>query len=270
MSNYFTETDLKKILLEVHTQPMLVMALKRRQLIREMEQVKDEVVGQFITSAQLSYLKKRRAKRREPAYLKSNDVDLIRHYYSRHAHSKIKQVQSAIVHSFIAGGFRVRELCDFDVRNIDPENMRIRILGKGMKWRWTYVERGYMDFLIKFKSQYLCGSQFVCKNTYGQDYHPFFLNGKGRPFTPRNIQKFLETVSRSIDNLSIKLHPHLLRHTYGVFRVLKNPTLSIEELRQDMGHEDVRTTQIYFQLAEPERVALAKRREDGSSSLQKL
>ena len=68
MSNYFTETDLKKILLEVHTQPMLVMALKRRQLIREMEQVKDEVVGQFITSAQLSYLKKRRAKRREPAY----------------------------------------------------------------------------------------------------------------------------------------------------------------------------------------------------------
>ena len=130
MSNYFTETDLKKILLEVHTQPMLVMALKRRQLIREMEQVKDEVVGQFITSAQLSYLKKRRAKRREPAYLKSNDVDLIRHYYSRHAHSKIKQVQSAIVHSFIAGGFRVRELCDFDVRNIDPENMRIRILGR--------------------------------------------------------------------------------------------------------------------------------------------
>ncbi len=259
-SFYFTETDLKKILLEVSSQPMLVMTWKRQECIKEIGAIKDNVVGKFITEQQFEQLRKKKVKNTEPEYLTFDDVDLIDGFYARYSNSNIKKVQHAIIKSFIGGGFRVQELCSFDPDYIDKENNRIHVLGKGKKWRWTHVDEDFITFLLGFKDKYNCAANPVFQNSYDIDYRPMFLNSDGKPFTPRNMQKFMDNVSRSVQALSHELHPHLLRHTYGVFRVLKNPTISIEELRQDMGHEDIRTTQIYFRLAEAERIKLAKRR----------
>ena len=267
-SFYFTETDLKKILLEVSSQPMVIMPLKRKQLIREIEQAKESIVGKHITEAQFEQLRKKKVKNTEPEYLTFDDVDLIDGFYARYSNSNIKKVQHAIIKSFIGGGFRVQELCSFDPEYIDKDNNRIHILGKGKKWRWTHVDEDFITFLLGFKDKYNCAANPIFKNSYEMDYRPMFLNGDGRPFTPRNVQKFMDNLSGSIELLSHSLHPHLLRHTYGVFRVLKNTTLSIEELRQDMGHEDIRTTQIYFRLAEAERIKLAKKRKEINNSIQ--
>lgn len=259
-SFYFTETDLKKILLEVSSQPMVIMPLKRKQLIREIEQAKESIVGKYITEAQFEQLRKKKVKNTEPEYLTFDDIDLVDGFYGKYQSSNIKKVQHAIIKSFIGGGFRVQELCSFDTDYIDKDNNRIHVLGKGKKWRWTHVDEDFITFLLGFKDKYNCATNPIFKNSYDIDYRPMFLNSDGKPFTPRNIQKFMDNISKSIQTLSHDLHPHLLRHTYGVFRVLKNPTISIEELRQDMGHEDIRTTQIYFRLAEAERIKLAKRR----------
>lgn len=263
-SFYFTETDLKKILLEVSSQPMVIMPLKRKALIRELGQVKDKVVGKFITEQQFEYLQQKKAKNTEPEYLNYEDVDLINAYFAKYPKSKIKKIQQDIIHSLIKGGFRVQEICDYDCKQVDKENARIRILGKGKKWRWTYVEDSFITFLLGFKSRHNVEQNAIFKNSYKEDYQPFFVNSQGKPFTPRNIQKFMDVISEKLPKLSHKLHPHLFRHTYAVFRLLKNPTQSPEELRQDMGHESIRDTQRYFELAEAERTKLAKQRKGES------
>ena len=245
---------------------MVVMPLKRKQLIRELVQLQDRVVGTYITAAQMAHLLKKREKNTEPTYLTAQDLEGIDRYFARRSRSPVKQVQQAILRAFLGGGFRVQELCDFDPRNIDPANGRLRILGKGMKWRWAHVEDDLIAFLLEFQTQHGDASLSPFKNSYGQDYRPFFLNRRKKPFTPRHIQKFMETVSASIPGLTHPLHPHLLRHTYAVLRIFNHPTLAPEELRQDMGHEDIRTTQIYFRLAETERNTLAQRRRNAVPS----
>lgn len=264
-SFYFTETDLKKILLEVSSQPMVIMPLKRKALIRELGQVKDKVVGKHITEQQFEYLQLKKAKNTEPEYLNYDDVDLINNYFAKYPKSKIKKVQLDIINSLIKGSFRVQEICDYDGKQLDKENARIRILGKGKKWRWTYVDDDFITFLLGFKARHNVEQNAIFKNSYGEDYQPFFVNSQSKPFTPRNIQKFMDNISVKLPKLSHKLHPHLFRHTYAVFRILKNPTLSPEELRQDMGHESIRDTQIYFRLAEAERIKLNKRRNENTN-----
>ena len=259
-SYYFTETDLKKILLEVVPRSEILIPMKRKELIKELENYKDQVVGNYITGAQSEYLKRKKDEGREPEYLTEEDLILIDQYFAKYPNSKVKQTQHAIIKALINGGLRVQELCDFDVNSIDQDLGRIRILGKGKKWRWTHIDQNFIDFLISFKQRYNCDKNPTYKNSYEMDYKPLFLNGDGNPLTPRNIQKFMDTISRTIPNLSRKLHPHLLRHTYAVLKIMKNPTHSIEELRKDMGHENVNTTQIYFSLAEGERIKLANRR----------
>ena len=63
-SHYFTETDLKKILLEVldEKQHPLILTLKRRAVIKEIVSNKDKIVGKYLTEEQVKYLQKKKEK----------------------------------------------------------------------------------------------------------------------------------------------------------------------------------------------------------------
>ena len=255
---YFTANSIKKVLLEVVPHPMLLIPLDRKQLIQEIDNYKEKIVGKYITAKQLAYLKVERDKGKEPEYLLEKDLVLLEEYFARYPGSKIKQTEYAIIKTLVEAGCRVSELCDLDVKGVDPEIDRIRVLGKGKKWRWIRGSN-VVEILRSFKQRYHCEKNPFFKNSYDQEYQPLFLNSDGKPFTPRNIQKFMANINKKLPGLSHPLHPHLLRHTYAVLQVLHNPTQSIVTLKENMGHSDVRTTQIYFSMSEPELERLAKK-----------
>ena len=261
-SHYFTETDLKKILLEVLDvkQHPLVLTLKRRAVIKEIVNNKEKIIGKFLTEEQVKYLQKKKEKNREPEYLRPEDVEAIKSYFSRNKDSSIKRMQHDMIKVFLGVGLRVQELCDLEPGWVDADNSRVKVLGKGKKWRWTHVSEDMVNLLLGVETKYAVHQNDMFKNSYGKSYRPMFVNLKGKPFTPRHIQKFMETISRNVE-LSHKLHPHLLRHTYAVSRIMNEPRLSIEELKQDMGHEDINTTAGYFALNEAERIKMAKNRD---------
>lgn len=263
-SHYFTETDLKKILLEIldEKQHPLILTLKRKTVIKEIINNKEKIIGKYLTEEQIKYLQKKKEKNREPKYLRPKDIELIKEYFVKNKNSSIKRMQHDMINVFLGVGLRVQELCDFEPGWVDTDNLRIKILGKGKKWRWTHVSKNMINLLLKIETEYVVYQNDMFKNSYGMDYTPMFVNLKGKPFTPRHIQKFMETISRNVDGLSHKLHPHLLRHTYAVSKIMNNPRLSIEELKQDMGHEDINTTAGYFALTETERIKMAKKREE--------
>lgn len=263
-SYYFTETDLKKILLDAldPKQHTLMLTHKRKRLIKEfINPNKDILVGKYITAEQLKYLNKVKEEEKDPEYYVTEDIALIDQYFARYTHSAIKRTQHAIIQAFIGGGFRVQELCDFDAeKGISREDNRIHVLGKGKKWRWVHVSEAFTNFLLGYTEKYGIMSNPKAKNSYSQEYQPLFVNSSKTPFTPRNIQKFMEVLTNKIAGLPYSMHPHLFRHTYAVKRILEDPTLRVEELRADMGHKKITTTQIYFRLADKERLKLAKSR----------
>lgn len=263
-SHYFSETDLKKVLLEVldSKHHPLILTLKRRAIVKEVIANKDKILGIWMTKEQVEYLQKKREKNREPEYLVKEDLEYVRSYFTTRNDSAIKRLQYDIIKVFLGVGLRVQELCDFEPGWVEPENYRVKVLGKGKKWRWTHVSEDLINLLLSIEKKYAVHQNGLFKNSYGKNYQPMFVNLRGKPFTPRHIQKFMETVSGHLPQLSHPLHPHLLRHTYAVFRIMDHPTLSIEELRQDMGHDDINTTAGYFALAEAERIKMAKKRED--------
>ncbi|MDO8628135.1 MAG: tyrosine-type recombinase/integrase [Nanoarchaeota archaeon] len=255
---YFTQTDLKKVLLEVVPHPILLIPLGREELIKELDNYKEKIVGKYITAQQLAYLKIERDKNKEPKYLLEKDLVLLEQYFTKYPDSKIKQTEYAIIKTLAETGCRVSELCDLDVKDVDPDINRVRVIGKGKKWRWIRVDNNIIEFLRSFKQRYHSEKNPFFKNSYGQEYQPLFLNSDGKPFTPRNVQKFMANINTKLPNLSHPLHPHLLRHTYAVLQVLHNPTQSMLTLKTNMGHSDIRTTQIYFSMSEPELERLAK------------
>lgn len=261
-SVYFSATDLKKILIEVHPNPMLLLSLTdRSDLIKEIVELKEKLINIIITEDQFEYLQKTKHKNTEPEYYTLEEQEIIESYFRLYENSPIKKNQENTYKAFINVGFRVTELCDFDRDAIDKYNYRVRIFGKGKKWRWTHVDPGFIDFLLKIKENIKI---IEAKNSDDKPYHPLFLNSDGNQYTPRAIQKFMDTIYENLKDkgLTKKMHPHILRHTYAVNRIINNPSINMEELRNDMGHADIRTTQIYFALADAERIKLVKKREE--------
>lgn len=74
----------------------------------------------------------------------------------------------------------------------------MKVHKKGKKWRWVLVSPEFIYFLIALKERFKIDDNPSYKNSYGLDYKPFFVNSQKKPFTPRNIQKFMETVSTQI------------------------------------------------------------------------
>ncbi|HLD13053.1 MAG TPA: tyrosine-type recombinase/integrase [Candidatus Nanoarchaeia archaeon] len=263
---YFTAMNLKKILLEVVPHPMLLIPLERDELINEVDNYKDKIVGKYITAKQLAYLKVKRETDREPEYLLEKDIVLIEQYFAQYPESRIKQTECLIIKTLVETGCRVSELCDLAIGDIDPDISRVRVIGKGKKWRWIEVNENIIALLRSFKQTFHVGKTPIFKNSYNMDYQPLFLNNDNKPFTPRNIQKFMTLISKKIPSLKHPLHPHLLRHTYAVLQVLNHPEQSIVTLRNKMGHSQVSTTQIYFSMSEPELERLAKQNEKRGGS----
>ena len=72
--------------------------------------------------------------------------------------------------------------------------------------------------------------------------------GERGPLTPRGVRGLCEKYSVFI---GVKLHPHLLRHTFA-HRFLENNPGDLVGLAQILGHESLNTTAIYTKRAEDE------------------
>ena len=64
------------------------------------------------------------------------------------------------------------------------------------------------------------------------------------PMTTRSIQRLLNRYPISIDGEQRTVTPHDLRRSYA--RNLFKAGISIEVIRQNLGHVDVKTTQAYI------------------------
>jgi len=156
-------------------------------------------------------------------------------------------------------GARVQELIDLsagDVRLDSPA--QVRLMGKGRKMRAVPL----MDATATILRDHLRENGLDRPERADQ---PLFQNRQGGRLTRTGVryllQKYVETVRRDHPGFTQPVSPHSLRHTKGMH--LLQSGVSLDIIRDFLGHVDVKTTQIYARAnLEMKRKALEKVADD--------
>jgi len=144
--------------------------------------------------------------------------------------------QKCILSLIYSCGLRVSEAINLEVNDIDSQRMVIVIRGgKGCKDRLLPLPE---KILTKLREYYL---EFrpVKYLFYGQ-------GGKSYRYSATSIRKVLYRATRRV-GIAKNVTPHTLRHSYATHML--EAGIDIRYIQELLGHNNVRTTQIYTHLS---------------------
>lgn len=134
-----------------------------------------------------------------------------------------------ILETLYLTGIRIQELLDLRKCDINVNNGRIRIQGKGMKERVVVTTPDNMRSLAKYSQ-------------YRQPTEPIF-----KEWTQREIRYAIWGLLKN-KSTAKQLSPHAIRHTFAT-EVAKTGA-NVMTLASMMGHNDIRTTQKYIDMSQ--------------------
>ena len=136
-----------------------------------------------------------------------------------------------IIEMLYATGVRVSELINIKYSDIDFNNNRIRVCGKGNKERIVY----YGEYAEDALKEYM--------NTHKKNENGFvFTNSKNEQLSDRGVRYIIDNI---MQKLSVKVHvtPHVLRHTFATDML--NNGCDIKVVQELLGHSSLGTTEVY-------------------------
>lgn len=142
----------------------------------------------------------------------------------------------AVLETLYAAGLRVSELVGLDVDDIDLEEGRVRVLGKGGKEREVPVGRYARDAV----GAYL--SRMRPAIVTARSRSALFLNLRGGRLTRQGCAGIL-THHATGAGISRNVSPHALRHSFATH--LLEGGADVRVVQELLGHASVATTQVY-------------------------
>jgi len=137
----------------------------------------------------------------------------------------------AILETLYGLGCRVSELVNIKISDIDFENRRVRLFGKGNKERIVPINNPSLKAILShlqsrgFKSEYVFASRVL----------------PGKPMTTKNVRRIVHKYGGK------EVHPHMFRHSYATHLHANNVGINI--IQELLGHADISTTTIYTHIA---------------------
>ena len=133
-------------------------------------------------------------------------------------------------------GFRISEMLDLKLGDIDFENCIVRCFGKGSKERIVPIG----EYIIESLNNYLEYGRNILLGKKVSDY--LFLNSRGGRISRFSFFKIIKKMLRE-KGIKKDVSPHSLRHSFATHMLENGADLrSIQEL---LGHSDIATTRIY-------------------------
>jgi len=147
----------------------------------------------------------------------------------------------AMLRLLSATGMRVGELVLVDVDDVDFENKRVRVVGRGNRERYLPLDDGTLDSVRTYLHS---ARSFLTRNN--PDQTALVVNQRGQRLTRQGFWLIMKGLVKEA-GLPAIMTPHMLRHSFATHHIGEGTGL--EELRQLLGHASIATTQIYIQLA---------------------
>jgi integrase/recombinase XerC len=145
----------------------------------------------------------------------------------------------ALVELLYGTGIRVGELVALDVRDLELAAREIRVMGKGRKERVVPIPEQAREAL---------GAWLDVRRGPGVMSEPLFISlrprreTKPRRLAAREARRILGERAVRV-NLSERVHPHRLRHSYATH--LLDMGADLREIQELLGHASLSTTQKY-------------------------
>ena len=146
----------------------------------------------------------------------------------------------AILETLFSTGLRVSELVSLNRDHVNIERKEFGIRGKGNKLRIVFLS----DTAAYWLGRYL--------QSRPDSFKPMFIrhsgsvdirkSGENMRLTARSIQKLVAKYSKRC-GLPIDASPHTLRHSFATDLLIAGA--DIRSVHEMLGHESIRTTQVY-------------------------
>jgi len=150
-----------------------------------------------------------------------------------------------IMELFYSSGLRVSELAELNRSDLDLDNHKLRVFGKGKKVRVIPITKN----AAKWVHSYLNHSERLRDGDQHQgqkDSEAVFLNKWGKRLNVRSVdRKFSEYLLKS--GLSGDITPHTIRHTIATHWLEKG--MDLKTIQVLLGHSSLATTTIYTQVS---------------------
>jgi integrase/recombinase XerD len=180
-------------------------------------------------------LKGPRTPKRLPKFLTKPDAARLLAAPSGSSYEDVRD--RAMLEVLYAAGLRVSELLALKPESVNLQEGWVRVLGKGSKERLVPVHPRAVSAL----KVYLSLRERHFKSTGPE----LFLGRAGRGLSRVQFWRVLRALGERA-GLRMKVHPHLLRHTFATHMLEGGADLrSVQEM---LGHADLSTTQIYTHL----------------------
>jgi integrase/recombinase XerD len=147
----------------------------------------------------------------------------------------------AMLRLLSATGMRVGELVMVDLDDIDFNDRRVRVVGRGSRERSLPLDDATLDSIRTYLDQ---ARPFLTRNALEET--ALVVNQRGQRLTRQGFWLIMKGVVREA-GLPAVMTPHMLRHSFATHQIGEG--LGLEELRRLLGHASIATTQIYTQLA---------------------
>lgn len=168
-----------------------------------------------------------------PIYCNESEIDVLFAQFNDENDQDI--FHKAILELIYSCGLRISEATDCLITQLDLETEYIRIHGKRDKTRIIPIPKKSLHIIRR----YLDTVRPVWNK---KNLNYLFVNQYGRKCTREYVERML---NRLVSKTTINKHitPHKLRHSYATHLLDHGANLrSVQEL---LGHEDIKTTQIY-------------------------
>ena len=142
----------------------------------------------------------------------------------------------AILELLYSSGLRITELLNLEVNNIDFDSAIVRCFGKGSKERIVPLS----DMALSSLYDYI----YVYRNslTKGKQTNLLFLNSRGERLSRQGFTKILKQISLK-KGINKDISPHKIRHSFATHLI--NHGADLRSVQMMLGHENIKTTQIY-------------------------
>lgn len=176
-----------------------------------------------------------KAEKRLPVFLTTTQIDAL--LRAPHAAEPGKQAPSwmpwrdaAILELFYSSGLRLAELAALDVRDIDPYNETVRVLGKGSKERVLPVGEPALQAIQEYRHR------------AGVRDGPLFISKLRKRLGSGSIWMLVKKYLR-LAEIPVPASPHKLRHSFATH--LLDAGADLRSVQSLLGHASLSTTQIY-------------------------
>jgi site-specific recombinase XerD len=153
------------------------------------------------------------------------------------AQTKYPRRDEAIILFLLDSGVRASELCSLRMKDVDIQNKKAVVLGKGNKHRSVYMGRQTAKAVWQYTKDRDCKPD-----------SPLFSSERGEPLTRSGLLQLIGRLGEAAKIEATRCSPHTFRHTCAIW-FLRNGG-HVFALKEMLGHTNLKMTSKYVAVAQ--------------------